>query len=120
MAYNKFKVASGFDFQDFIEVSTVWAKGGYTLNRPRIFCADGFNFSVQASSVHYCSPRYDGMPYYDEYEIGFPSHGDSLIAEYAENSRKCRKTVYGYIPAAVIKKLIAKHGGIKYYAIHEG
>lgn len=118
MAYNKFKVEFGFDFHDFIDVTTVWSKSEYMLShRPRIFCADGFNFSVQASSVHYCSPQYDGMPYYDEYEIGFPSHGDSLIAEYAENSRKCRKTIYAYVPSAVVEALIAKHGGIKYYAI---
>lgn len=120
MTYNKLKVETGFDFQDFIDVSTVWSKSGYMLIRPRIFCVDGFSFSVQASSGHYCSPPFDGMPYYDEYEIGFPSHGDNLITEYAENSRKCRKTIYAYVPSAVVEALIAKHGGIKYYAIYEG
>lgn len=31
--------------------------------RPRILCADGVQYSVQASRGHYCSPRNDVGPY---------------------------------------------------------
>lgn len=128
MAYNKFRVPDGFDFEDFMEMSNVVRvsyneRSGICIhmeNRPRIFCADGFNFSVQASEFHYCSPREnsrDGSSYY-AFEVGFPSHGEIDFIPYAENKRHCRQTVYGWVPYSDIEAVIEKHGGIKYYAIH--
>ena len=82
--------------------------------RPRIRCKDGFEFSAQASEFHYCEPRENYGPY-ASIELGFPSHGDSLIQKYAESPKSCRKTVYGWVPFNVVEELIAKHGGITKY-----
>jgi len=43
------------------------------LVRPRIYCHDGFNLSVQASEVTYATPRSNTGPY-TAVEVGFPSH----------------------------------------------
>ena len=81
-------------------------------NRPRLLCNDGFSISVQASKFHYCSPRLDGAQDYEKVELGYPSHEDELINDYAEDD-DYTNTVYGYVPIEVVEKLIEKHGGIK-------
>lgn len=109
--------------------------------RPRIVCQDGFSVSVQASSAHYCCPRYDqyqegavwhvenrseylssSMPMrfdsdtfipYKEVELGYPSEEDELIKEYAENEEDYTATVYGYVPVIIVEALIEKHGGFR-------
>lgn len=81
-------------------------------NRPRLLCNDGFSISVQASKFHYCIPRLDGAQDYETVELGYPSHEDELINDYAEDD-DYTKTVYGYVPIEVVEKLIEKHGGIK-------
>lgn len=90
----------------------------YVSIRPRIICADGFSFSMQASTSHYSIPRTelkDGK--YDAIELGFPSEPDELIFEYAENcwwddgTTKYTETVYPYVPIEIVAKLIDKHGG---------
>lgn len=80
--------------------------------RPRLECVDGFSVSVQASDCHYCSPRKIGGDY-THVELGFPSDVEELILDYAENFRKPRNTVYGYVPIELVQKMIEKHGGIK-------
>ena len=79
---------------------------------PRVYCKDGFNMSVQASKSMYCVPREDRAWPYIEFEVGFPSSEEPLIYEYAEESRDLCKTVYGYVPAEIINKVIKKHRGI--------
>lgn len=85
-------------------------KNGYCY-RPRIFCVDGFNMSVQGSKGHYCSPRATEN-YYHSMEIGFPSEEEELIMTYAETPNDPTQTVYGYVPCGVIQDVINKHGGI--------
>ncbi len=54
-------------------------------NRNRmVVCADGFKMSVQAHVGAYCSPRINGADRYEEVEVGFPSHVEDLIMDYAE------------------------------------
>lgn len=77
-----------------------------------IVCADGFRMSVQASRTHYCSPREDEGPY-TSFEVGFPSAQDERLIRYAEDKRRPKNTVYGWVPAEVIDEVIAAHGGLK-------
>ena len=86
---------------------------GYQKTRPRVFCNDGYNISIQAGSGIYCTPRAnreDGM--YFTVELGFPSEEDELINEYAECT-DYTETIYAYVPVEVVEKLLRKHGGIK-------
>jgi hypothetical protein len=78
----------------------------------RLQCNTGFNISVQASSRSYCTPRTDTGPY-THVELGFPSEPDDLIKSYAEDSADQTGTVYGWVPAGILKALIIKHRGIK-------
>jgi len=92
---------------------------------PSLFCKDGFNISIQASSGHYCSPRHEeklmAFDYDDsdiihtEFELGFPSEKEELLLEYAEEEDKPTQTVYGWVPLAILLQVIEKHGGIDYH-----
>lgn len=81
------------------------------FNRPRIYCKDGFNMSVQGSQGHYCSPR-SNQDFYHSMEIGFPSQEEESILEFAEEKEIPTGTVYGWVPCELIQELIDKHGGI--------
>lgn len=81
--------------------------------KPRVFCADGYALSIQASSSHYCEPRIDNSETgYTKVELGFPSDPDDLILPYAEDKDDPTRTVYPYVPTNVVNKLIEKHGGL--------
>ena len=77
-----------------------------------IVCKDGFTMSVQANNGAYCSPRIDGAPRYTHAEIGFPSHPEPLLLEWADDESHPTGTVYGYVPADRISLGCVKHGGI--------
>lgn len=79
---------------------------------PRIYCADGFHMSVQASRFAYCSPR-ESTDYYYKVEVGFPSEKCDELTEYAENPEEPTQTVYGWVPVEVVEALVEKHGGLK-------
>ena len=78
----------------------------------RVVCTDGFSVSIQASQTNYCSPREDNPKAYTELELGFPSRGDNIIKQYAENERDLTGTVYGYVPVADVYLLLTAHGGV--------
>lgn len=78
----------------------------------RIHCADGFHFSAQASSGHYCQPRTDDGYPYSCVELGYPSSADPMIAKYALDASKPTDTVYLFVPVEVVVALIEAHGGI--------
>ncbi len=81
--------------------------------RPAIYCADGFQMSVQASAYHYCEPRTNLFDCnYEEVEIGFPSIEEPLIMNYAENPENPTCTVYGWVPLTIVDEVLTKHGGI--------
>lgn len=77
---------------------------------PKVFCADGFSVSIQASSSHRCEPQSDFGPW-TEFELGYPSEADEVIAQYAESPDRPTDTVYEYVPVGIVEALIAKHGG---------
>ena len=81
------------------------------LNK-QIVCKDGFTMSVQANEGAYCSPRVNDAAKYTKVEVGFPSHREPLLMEWADNSEKPTDTVYGYVPAHRISLVCIKHGGI--------
>lgn len=76
-----------------------------------ITCADGFSMSIQASARSYCEPRDDSGPYFSA-EVGFPSSYDFYLHKYAEDPHNPTDTVYGWVPAHVIRMCIDAHGGI--------
>ena len=81
--------------------------------REYVYCADGFNMSVQASKTHYCSPKVDGyQAIYSHVEIGYPSEREALLDEYAEDKDRYTETVYPYVPSQLVALIIAKHGGM--------
>lgn len=81
------------------------------FNRPRIYCKDGFNMSVQGSKRHYCSPR-SNQDYYNSMEIGYPSQEEKSILEFAEQKERPTDTFYGWVPCELIQNIIDNHGGI--------
>jgi len=81
-----------------------------SLNKA-IKCVDGFTMSVQAGDGKYCSPRRDSGPYFSA-EVGFPSHYDIHLHPYAEDGARPTDTVYGWVPAYVIRMCIDSHGGM--------
>ena len=82
-----------------------------SVTRNRIICADGFSLSVQASKNNYCDPRENEGPYISA-EVGFPSSYDIHLQPYAEDKSKPSDTVYGWVPAVVIRLCVESHGGI--------
>ena len=100
---------------EFLRKTTVIKEiGNYEIQdrRPRLFCNDGFNMSVQAGEYPYCSPRRNGSEFYTV-EIGYPSEREELLMEYCEDTESPTETVYGYVPIEVVQTVIDKHGGIK-------
>ena len=76
-----------------------------------VVCKDGFSMSVQASGTNYNEPRDSSGPYVSA-EVGFPSSYDFYLQEYAEDKDDPTGTVYGWVPAHVIRMCIDAHGGM--------
>lgn len=74
-------------------------------------CQDGFFMSVQAFAGAYCHPKNDVGPY-TEVEVGYPSHPEALLMEYAEDPSRPTDTVYAWVPREIVLLVIAKHGGM--------
>lgn len=83
-------------------------------NAKSLKLADGTTLSIQASRFHYCQPRanFEDYALYSEFEIGFPSVEIPEIMKWAENPEDPTNTVYGYVPKAVIEKVISSRGGV--------
>lgn len=83
--------------------------------RPIAVCADGFNLSIQASSMHYCRPSKDLQDGdYSKVELGNLSETVEEFLPYAENEARPLFTVYGYVPVETVDAVLAKHGGMIY------
>jgi hypothetical protein len=103
-------------FQDWLNITTLKQTNAFLseIFRPRIWCKDGFNFSVQGNEYSYCLPRiYTNK--YECMEIGYPSEKEELLEllDYDGDG------VYGYVSIEIIKKIINKHGGIDVYKTFE-
>ena len=83
----------------------------YKLNKT-VVCADGFSMSVQAGTGNYCKPRQPDADRYTAVEIGFPSHEEPLLLQYAAEPDYPTETIYAYVPVQVVTDVIAKHGGM--------
>lgn len=75
---------------------------------PHIKCNDAFTMSVQASEVHYCTPRDNKGPY-SAFEVFCESEHEPLLDEY----RYSEDEPCSNVPLSVICKIIIKHGGVK-------
>ncbi len=79
----------------------------------RVVCEDGFSISIQADSTKYCEPRRDShIGGYSSVELGYPNRPCPFIIDYAETPEDLSGSVYGYVPANVVRKMIEAHGGI--------
>ena len=95
---------------------------------PKVVCQDGFSMSVQASETHYCSPR-DSIGPWDRVEVGYPSArpepfeptyivglaeavGWTQFMDRMDEDTDPTKTVYGYVPLALVEYTIKLHGGL--------
>ena len=77
-----------------------------------VTCADGFSVSIQAGNTHYSEPKSNAASVYESVELGFPSRPCMFIKDYAEDPKNLTSTVYGWVPAHIVRKMIAAHGGI--------
>lgn len=75
-----------------------------------ITCVDGFKLSVIAGGGAYCTPR-NSTPY-AAVEVGYPSERPEPWEEWSKYSEaEDGSSVYGYVPVAMVRTLIASHGG---------
>lgn len=81
-------------------------------NYKMVTCADGFSVSIQAGLGNYSEPRLNECEAYKSVELGYPNRPCIFILDYAEDKSDPEGTIYGYVPAHVVRKMIAAHGGI--------
>ena len=81
-------------------------------NYKMVTCADGFSVSIQAGLGNYCEPCVNECDAYESVELGYPNRPCIFILDYAEDKSDPEGTIYGYVPAHVVRKMIAAHGGI--------
>lgn len=78
-----------------------------------IYCKDGFSMSVQASYIHYCSPRKNTGPW-ETFEVGFPTMLEPKLYPFMEmRDGEPTQSVYGWVPIKVLIQIIAWHGGLR-------
>lgn len=75
--------------------------------RPHIFCKDGLELSVQASSGHYCAPREDNALEYTHVEVLCPNHVLHSLRKYSKPSDVC-----AMVPVDLLDRIIKRHGGV--------
>lgn len=79
------------------------------IPRRAIRCADGFRISVQASEHNYCTPRTLDGPW-DTVECMVKNGRLKYHKEWREYESD---GVYGYVPAELVNREIAAHGGVE-------
>lgn len=99
-----------FSFEEFISQT----KDGF--KRPRIVMEDGVSMSVQASAFHYCEPKRNGLESYESYEVSCPSEVIEELRDYVEtpveSDEELLQSVFAFVPAELLSKIIMEHGGI--------
>ena len=76
---------------------------------PVIRLMDGICLSVQCNSGTYAREE---QGRFTTMEVGFPTARIEELLDYAEDPDEPTRTVYPYVPVAVINDIINKHGGI--------
>ena len=86
--------------------------------RPLVVCKDGFTLSIQASAFNLCTPRKNNIVNYNTFELSKISETIPELEDYDETIYKRKKLclnrnrIYGYVPKAVVEKILEEHGGI--------
>jgi len=75
-----------------------------SVKKPRLYCLDGFNISIQGGYGNYSNPK-KTVEIYDTMEIGFPSE----ICDLCEVG-----DVAGYVTVKELQRLVDEHGGIDF------
>lgn len=80
---------------------------------PRLYCADGFSLSAQASDFHRCEPRSLEGPYISV-ECGLLSRPEPRLMPYLlhEEGIPPEEGTYNYVPTAILVEIINEHGGL--------
>jgi hypothetical protein len=88
----------------------------FGVKRKRVVFNNGGSISMQASNMNYSNPQDNEGPY-NSIELGYPSKGTELpqdVLDHWENINNDPHTsIFAYVPAEAIKKLIDANGGIK-------
>ena len=75
--------------------------------RPKVYCSDGHNVSVQGHCGSYSKPR-EFSPKYLNVELGYPSSEDKLFkSEFSDGD-----DIAGYVPINIVHDYIQSHGGV--------
>lgn len=83
-----------------------FAKHPDAVVRPHIVTKRGGPLSVQASRIHYCSPRKDGAERYTHVEVWWDGRTPSPLWP-------CGAGPAAWVPVEVVNRLIAKRGGVE-------
>lgn len=75
--------------------------------RPHIFCKDGLELNVQASSGHYCAPREDNAGEYTHVEVLCPLLTVRSLCKYSSRGDVC-----AMVPVEAVDNVIKRHGGV--------
>ena len=93
--------------QAYLSEATVKTVGEFQYKPPQapIKCADGSTMSVQASEMHYCTPRDNQGPWthVEVWYCGSPER----FAKYGDGSEP-----YGYLPIELVVEEIDSRGGL--------
>ena len=82
---------------------------GFKDHADHIVCSDDVRLSVQASHLHYCTPRDDWGPY-SKVEVGFPGiRPPETWREYCWDWDKPTETVYAFVPVGLVREFILDH-----------
>jgi len=78
---------------------------------PTLFCADGTQLSVQASSVHYSTPRADSGPWeaVEVWQVCSAKGRQIILPSWSGD----HSSPYAYVPVDKVNKFIARHGGLQ-------
>ena len=93
------------EFRQFVKDSVPKVFGE---KRPMVVCNDGREYSIQASSAHYCLTKKDGLEAYEEFEVWFGEDVEEPdLEEYSTHDG-----IYANVPESVIVEMLVKHGGL--------
>ena len=85
--------------------------------REPLVLGNGERISVQASKLHYCTPRVDGAEYYTSVQVGNIDHIElsEEWVEYQDNVSEDWEpsfAVYGFVPVSLVWNMIQSKGGL--------
>lgn len=95
---------------DFFKATRTGEKHPRYHVRPAMVMADGFRLSVQASDMHYCSPRENNADSYSLVEIC----SDYPLRGFGRSDRSSVGYIYAFASVKKLNALIERHGGVSY------